>query len=140
MSNNRQTDADELGGFPSAASPLSAMGIDPDEARANPELMARLTRGPAPMPQKRAGAGAMLRQPDGSTTPSEIAAGLTGGSGDAASPGASGVPSVPATGAPTAPYGYGMEGLGASRGLYPRCGRATPTLTISAHRLLNGRI
>lgn len=33
------TDDDDLGQFPSAASPLTAAGIDPDEARANPALL-----------------------------------------------------------------------------------------------------
>lgn len=39
------TDQDELSAYPSAANPLTALGIDPDEARANPDLLARLSAG-----------------------------------------------------------------------------------------------
>lgn len=35
-------DQDDLSQFPSAANPLTAMGIDPDEARANPSMLAQL--------------------------------------------------------------------------------------------------
>lgn len=36
------TDQDEMSQFPSAANPLTAMGIDPELARANPDLLAAL--------------------------------------------------------------------------------------------------
>ncbi len=39
------TDQDEMSNFPSAANPLTSMGIDPDMARANPQLLAMLSRG-----------------------------------------------------------------------------------------------
>jgi hypothetical protein len=112
VDNNWQTDNDELGTFPSAASPLTSMGIDPDEARANPELMARLTRGSnPPSAQQRlvAGPGPGGRLPSDAQRTRIAVIGQTGGAGDASTPSA---PSVPAAGAPTDAHGYGMEGLG----------------------------
>lgn len=83
----------ELGDFPSAASPLAAMGLDPDEVRANPDLLARLTNRSAYQP-----------------TPnlSAVAAGATGGAGDTQTPPATQT-STPAS--PTDPHGYAMAGL-----------------------------
>jgi hypothetical protein len=87
MSNDYKSgldDQDELGQFPSAASPLAALGIDPDEARANPEFLARLMKGPSQ--------GTPLSSP----SPSAVAAGATGGAGDTE---------------PTDEEGYGRAGL-----------------------------
>ena len=123
MSNNNWQ-SDELGQFPSAASPLTAMGIDPDEARANPELMARLTVNPSAAKERlAAGPGAINRvgdpRPNGAPPPHVTATRQTGGASavpndptDAGNTFTPSAPSVPATGAPTDPYGYGMEGLG----------------------------
>lgn len=36
-------DDDSLSGYPSAANPLTAMGLDPDEVRANPKMLASLS-------------------------------------------------------------------------------------------------
>ena len=107
MGNNWQTSDDDLSGFPSAASPLSAMGIDPDEARANPDLMARLTgRSNPSSAQARLAAGPGGTLPaDPHATRSAVIAATSGGAGDTSTPSA---PSVPATA-----HGYGMEGLGA---------------------------
>lgn len=110
-------DQDELEQYPSAANPLTAAGIDPDEARANPQLLARLidpgnngnetTRQPAKSPAT----GAPSVAPTGNTkeSPSAASAGALGGAGDTPSP----------TAAPAAPQteqdkllGYGEQGLG----------------------------
>lgn len=71
------TDQDELGQFPSAVSPLHSMGIDPDMVRANPELLAQLSRGFTP-DQADATAAAMSKPKE---SPSTAAAGQFGGAG-----------------------------------------------------------
>lgn len=47
-------DDDSLSGYPSAANPLTAMGLDPDEVRANPDMLARLSAGAAKGPKANA--------------------------------------------------------------------------------------
>jgi hypothetical protein len=86
MGNNWQAAADDdgLSGFPS---PVNQLGdIDPDEARANPELMARLTGNPSAAKERiGAGPGAVNRVGDprrnGAPPPSVIAAGRAGSAG-----------------------------------------------------------
>ena len=105
MTNNWQaglTDQDDLSGFPSAANPLTALGIDPDLARANPELLAAL---------RPSGSNGRtdLTPPPKPAPRSAVAAGVTGGAGDTSTQ-----PATPssATPAPTDAHGYAMEGLG----------------------------
>lgn len=115
------TDQDELSQFPSAASPLSAVGLDPDMVRANPALLQSLSGGsnpdmlaslsatppegdkpPAAVPGPAAMPGsAPVPPPAAAPAPSAEKAGAAGGAGDTA----------PTPDAETV-RGYGMEGLG----------------------------
>ena len=86
------TDSDELSSFPSAASPLSAMGLDPDEVRANPEILLRATSGGGVTSDRGGSADAqarLMRSPGGAMAPGETsaqAAGATGGAGSSPTP------------------------------------------------------
>lgn len=125
------TDQDELKDFPSAANPLTAMGIDPDEARANPEMLRSLSgraydvgaspAKPAPSaPEKSADTPGSddvfspdydpLGRPSPKTaaSPSAAAAGSVGGAGDTPSPSA---PPAPASTPQDKLLGMGEEGL-----------------------------
>lgn len=111
------TDQDELSQFPSAANPLTSLGIDPDMARANPDLLASLNaqvpgatvRPSAPIPGP-------MTMPTGddeqaaAPAPSVTAAGRAGGAGDTPSSTSTGTTATPAP--PTTPTEYGMAGLG----------------------------
>lgn len=108
-------DQDELAEFPSASSPLKGMGIDPDEANANPGLLSQLraqSQG-KPDPQQAAANATVPPPPPQSTTPppdkaspSAATAGKIGGAGDA--------PATPSTAPaePTDADSYGRQGLG----------------------------
>jgi hypothetical protein len=88
-------DQDELSQFPSAASPLAAMGIDPDVVRANPAMLDALRNGERPQPPAQEPAPGPMKMPTGEdapvsfstgqpvATPSAAAAGAVGGAGDA---------------------------------------------------------
>jgi hypothetical protein len=99
-------DSDELDGLPSAANPLTAMGIDPDEARANPDILAQIQKGtynPLEGVDKRAANPALSAPPvqsSPSPAPSATAAGKAGGAG-----------ATPDSSEPNDPEGYGMAGL-----------------------------
>jgi hypothetical protein len=93
---------DDLDEYPSAASPLTAMGLDPDEVAANPDLIAGINpdrEGHAPMP------GIPLRSaenpPSTSDTPAPAAA--------TAAPASS---SSSSAAEPSDAEGYAMAGLG----------------------------
>lgn len=96
------TDQDEFGQYPSAVSPLTALGIDPDMARANPDLLPSSSKGGKTTPPP----SSSDRIP---VAPSVKAAGALGGVADTSDT------STPAT-APVTPPGdtesYGIEGLG----------------------------
>ncbi len=81
---------DELSQFPSAANPLTAMGLDPDEVAANPELLAGLDL-------RNSGSNARVpyrdSSPASSPSPSAVA------------------PAAPASDEPTDPESYGLAGL-----------------------------
>lgn len=111
-------DQDELSQYPSAASPLTALGIDPDEARANPDLLASLmspsSGGDSNRPRPPLASAVNMPSDDDNAqppkpAPSVVAAGKTGGAGDTSAP------TTPATPAQTPQdelLGYGKEGLG----------------------------
>ena len=93
--------------YPSAANPLTAMGIDPDEAAANPSLLEKLRaqgQGKLDPAQAVATATAIPTPPKASA----VAAGKVGGAGDTSSPPTS---PAPASGQPMDEEGYGKEGL-----------------------------
>jgi len=86
MANNWKSgldDEDELEQFPSASSPLTAAGIDPDKVRANPAMLESLRGSPF---QKAPSVGAPpVDMPQSSTpkpSPSATAAGALGGAGE----------------------------------------------------------
>lgn len=81
------TDQDELGMFPSAASPLTAMGLDPEQVRANPELLDAFKPSAAPsatakaVPTPRGGVSMPTGEPAPVASSSAQAAGALGGAG-----------------------------------------------------------
>jgi hypothetical protein len=105
------TDQDEMSQFPSAVNPLTALGIDPDMARANPALLAALN--PAGLggdtPQPKADAPSIpgaLAMPSGEPDASVATAAKVGGAGDAPQAAPTTTPA-----APTTATDYGMAGL-----------------------------
>jgi hypothetical protein len=81
------SDQDELSQFPSAANPLAQMGLDPDQVRANPDILNGPSQGKTSDRGGTADAQARLIQGHGSAsavpsaTPSAASAGATGGAG-----------------------------------------------------------
>jgi hypothetical protein len=135
------TDQDELRQFPSAASPLSALGLDPDVVRANPSILESLnnpekgavrpsdtpqTSGPVSMP-------AETRSPSAST----VEAAKLGGAGAESVTNAPPVASTPATTtpAPAPPAGNnwydfatrGLQGQESNVSASAEAARAIPT-------------
>jgi hypothetical protein len=95
-------DQDELSQYGSAANPLTAMGIDPDEAAADPAMRERFSG-------RNYDAGAPKPETQKAPPASAVTAGKTAGAGD--------TPSVPAASLiapaePTDEEGYGRQGLG----------------------------
>ena len=94
-------DQDELSQFPSAASPLSAMGLDPDEVRANPGLLEQLRSQSMGKPNIDQAVGIATAPPRAPVvTPKQASAQTAGAIGGAG-----------ATPPPDA-ESYGLEGLG----------------------------
>ena len=89
-------DQDELTGFPSAANPLTAMGIDPDEARANPGLLEQLRSQSMGKPNVDQAVSTATAPPRAPKQASAQTAGTIGGAGDTKPDAES----------------YGLEGLG----------------------------
>jgi hypothetical protein len=93
------TDQDELSQFPSAVNPLTSLGIDPDMARANPDLLHALnpTGIGAPPPAVRPPVAGPVSMPsdEPEPAPSPKVAGQLGGAGQA----------------PSTATDYGMAGL-----------------------------
>lgn len=98
------TGQDELGMFPSAASPLAGLGLDPEQVRANPDLLSSINPGTSapeaakPVPTPPGGVSMPTGEDEAPPAPSASAkaAGAVGGAGQA--------PSQTAT-------DYGMAGL-----------------------------
>lgn len=94
MANEYKTgldDQDELSQFPSASSPLTAMGIDPDEVAKNPDTLNKLS-GVYPL---------AYNAPKQTESPDKQQAGMAGGAG-----------ATPTTDPTETPESYGVEGLG----------------------------
>src|ERR1700740_2326932 len=90
-----------LGMFPSAANPLTAMGIDPDMARANPDLLTALNPNAAvhgDEPAKPIAGPVSMPSEEPEPAPSAKAAGAVGGAAQAPAP-------------PQSATDYGMAGL-----------------------------
>ena len=103
--NSGLTDSDDLSQFPSAASQLGPLGLDPDMVRANPEMMASLSASSRPAASESA--------PPPKPAPEQPSAIAAGKVGDAESTPPTAPPPQPA--APATPpdaQSYGMEGLG----------------------------
>ncbi len=114
------TGQNELGQFPSAANPLTALGIDPDMARANPELLAALQpqagqNAAVPGQSQAVPTAGPMKMPTGveeaAAVPEAPPAGKVAASGAPVS-----IP-TPTTGAraplpPSSATDYGMAGLG----------------------------
>lgn len=111
-------DSDELDGLPSAANPLTAMGIDPDEAQANPDILARIAKGtynPLGGPDKddvKPPLRPATDTPSSAPSPSATSAGKTGGAGGA----------TPSSAAPSTPEEYEKAGM---QSLYENAQSAT---------------
>jgi hypothetical protein len=118
-------DPEELEGYPSAANPLTAMGIDPDEAAAKPELLAKASPQPAGQWQ-----GVPYRlPPEQPGNASAKSAGAIGGAGDS---------STQTTTSPTASPGaddVGMAALSKNLGTLGTVANAIPTSNPEVDRL-----
>ncbi len=140
------TGQDELGQFPSAVNPLTALGIDPDMARANPELLAALQpqmgqNAPVPGQPQAVPTPGPMKMPTGVeeavTVPEAPPGGRAGGTGVPAS-----IP-TPTTGAhaplpPSSATDYGMAGLGMldqNAQMATQAAREIPVINPEAERL-----
>lgn len=123
------TDQDELSQFPSAANPLTALGIDPDLARANPDMLTALTPGGAPMPEPaKAIPGPIASTPTGAAPAAPSASAKEAGElgGAAVAP------------APMSATDYATAGLGTlnrNATLADQAAEAIPTASPEAERL-----